>query len=147
MDRDWENCMGEVFRIRRTDGRGNVTVGDYVGIQFPRDRKDQWLSCTRDVCRKSRCPGRPSNEHGFASEDLVQRCTGEVFRIYAKGKKEGDHIKSDDDIMLYYVQEDNWLSVGNNYLVKATCPGKSRPPGRNMYDRCASEVFRIVKKL
>ena len=36
---DWTNCWGEVFRIYRMSGPGNVRVGDVVGIYYPRERK------------------------------------------------------------------------------------------------------------
>ena len=145
MQRDWTNCRGAVFRIYRMKGPGYVTVGDFIGIRYPREDR-QWLGCTADMCAKSGCPGKPTDKNGFASEEHWLRCTGEVFRIYAMGKKEDEIINSGDDIMLYYLQGNTWLSLGDENVVKATCPGISRPPGQNRYDECATEVFRIVKR-
>ena len=154
---DWNRCKGELFKIHQLGDNGQakdlVLVGDVLGLEYT-DKRNQWLGCAGEVCERSSCPGKPSNKYGFDSKNHHFRCYGEVFRIYAKDKKEKETIESDSDIMLYHVQNDKWLSVqkdkctsvGDKIVVNATCPGKSRPPSTQMYDNCASEVFRILER-
>lgn len=142
--RDWHNCWGEVFRIYRALGGGHVRVGDPVGLYFPKQRR--WFGCWGNPCGKATCPGSPTHARGFAS--LVQwfHCAGEVFLIYANGKRQGQVIRSGDDIMLYYVRGRNWVSFdhGHGYARKRRCPG-GIPPHPSKFDICTYEVMKIMK--
>lgn len=142
---DWTTCFGEVFQIYRAAGTGQVTVGDLVGIHYPSIR-GKWLGCHLYNCAKATCPGRPNATYGFASETDWYRCWGEVFMIYALGKNDDEVINSGDDIMLYYLQEGNWISKGCDSIIKQTCPGTARPPPASKYDTCSNAVFKIIKR-
>ena len=141
---DWTNCWGEVFRIYRADGPGEIHVGDLVGLYYPR-QGGTWIGCAGSTCAKASCPGYPSTTHGFATQDNWYRCWGEVFRIYAKNKGLGATINSDDDVAFFYIQEQLWMALGYNSMVKYPCLGTSRPPPLSNYDGCAYETFQIWK--
>ena len=141
LDRVW----GEVFRIYRAAGSGHVRAGDIVGFYYPY-QPGFWLGCAGANCAKSDCPGSPTTAHGFASEDHWVRCWGEVFRIYANGKSSGTVINSGDDIMLYYIQGDTWVSQGDGNTRKLPYPGSVRPPAFDKFDGCGWETFKIWKR-
>lgn len=142
---DWTHCWGEVFTIYRANGPGSVRVGDLVGIYYPHDRR--WFGCAGSRCAKATCPGYPTIENGFATQELWYRCWGEVFKIYAKGKSSGSIINSDDDVTLYYLQDQNWVAQGYDFpTVKRPCLGTARPPPLSTYDCCPHETFRIWKR-
>ena len=141
---DWTFCFGEVFKIYRASGPGQVHVGDLVGLYYLRERK--WLGCRGVNCTKDTCPGQPTTAHGFASEDHWYRCCGEVFRIYATGKSDGTIINDRDDIMLYYLQEQLWVAQDDGDTQKSPCAGTTRPPPLSKFDECLLETFMIWKK-
>ena len=142
---DWTDCWGEVFRIYRASGRGWIRVGDLVGLYYPRE-SGIWVGCSLSTCRMATCPGQPTAAYGFASQEQWFTCWGEVFKIYANGKNEGSIINSNDDIMLYYLNANVWVSQGYGNTVKSHCPGSSRPPSSSKYDTCSNEVFKIWKR-
>lgn len=143
---DWKNCWGEVFEIYRESGPGPVRVGDLIGLHYPR-QKGAWLGCHADTCAKATCPGMPTTQNGFATDENWYRCWGEVFKIYAKGKNMNDTIHAFDDVMLFYLQSQLWVAQGSgNMICKLPCPGTSRPPTLQRYDICACEIFQIWKK-
>ena len=146
MGSDWTNCWGEVFQIYRANGLGQVRVGDLVGLYYPREG-GRWFGCGGSSCAKATCPGYPTTTYGFANQESWFRCWGEVFKIYARGKALGSVINSDDDIVLYYLQENLWVAQGNDRFetMKYPCLGTYRPPPLAHYDGCAFETFRIWK--
>ena len=62
---DWVNCWGEVFKIYRALGPGNIQSGDFVGIYYTKER--QWLSLRAKEARRSACPGKPNTPFGEKS--------------------------------------------------------------------------------
>ncbi len=142
---DWNRCTGEVFRIYRKSGRGAVRVHDLVGLYYPRE-SGRWLGCAGNKCGKAPCPGQPTRHYGFNHRNKWNGCWGEVFRIYAKGKKRHAVVNSDDEISLYYVRGKAWVSQGFHQTVKRGCLGNSLPPSVSKYDGCAHETFTIWKK-
>ena len=139
---DWNGCRGEIFQIYKPRP-GEIRVGDIVGVHYPHE-KGRWLGCSHSECGKYNCPGNPTHQNGFADQNRWFRCFGEVFRIYAYGKNINARITSGDLIMLYYVNNGNWVN-GAGTLKKATCPGTA-PPASNKYDVCSHEGFKIVKR-
>ena len=101
-------CWGEVFRIYRSNGLGAVRVGDLVGIYYP--LQGVWMGCGSSSCYKRSCPGNPTNTHGFSNAEKWYHCTGEVYKIYARGKRNGDIILEKDDISLYFLNGRDWVS-------------------------------------
>ena len=142
---DWIDCSGEVFKIYRASGPGNVRVGDLVGLYYP-GQSGTWLGCAAVNCAKGTCPGYPTTAHGFAAKEHWYRCWGEVFKIYAKGKSLGAIINSDDDVAFYYLQDKLWMAQGYDNMIKLPCLKTSRPPPLQNYDVCSYETFRVWKK-
>lgn len=141
---DWNACWGEVFQIYRQSGPSPVKVGDVIGIYFPRGQS--WFALSGGRGHKEGCPGKPTTRYGFQSPHQWRVCWGEVFQIYAKGKKIGDIIESHDAIMIYFIRGQKWVGlVGNNPDLR-DCPGKTRPPPSDRYDICWGEIFEIVLK-
>lgn len=143
---DWTTCWGEVFKIYRASGPGQVSVGDLVGVYYP-NAANNWLGCSANTCQKSSCPGQPTTTHGFASEENWYTCCSEVFKIYASGKASGDAINSGDDIMLYSLDLGRWVAeAGDTSITITTCAGTTRPPPAEKFDACYRETFKIWKK-
>lgn len=142
---DWRRCWGEVFRIYRAAGPGQIRVGDLVGIYYLNE-DGRWLGCAGPYCAKATCPGRPTTENGFASRDHWYRCWGEVFRIYANDKNDTTVINYGDNIMLYYMSGHSWISQGYLGTEKKSCPGSLHPPQHDKFDRCSWEVFLFWKQ-
>ena len=146
MDRnDWKRCTGEVFIIYRALGPGAVQVDDMVGLYYPHE-SGNWLGCAAHECGKYTCPGQPNNLYGFSQRSSWNSCSGEVFRIYVKGKKKGAIINSNDEISLYYMRERAWVSQGFHQTIRRNCLGVVFPPPVSKYDGCAHETFTIRKK-
>ena len=138
---DWNRCWGEVFKIYRRKGRGRVKVGDYIAISYPREI-GKWLGCAGRLCGKAGCPGHSCNSRsGFSSPRKWNQCWGEVFKMYARGKRVGAPIYSHDHVMLYYVRGRDWVGLVGRHPDHRGCPGKRLPPPNHKYDRCWGEVF------
>ena len=142
---DWTTCFGEVFRIYRASGTGQVRVGDLVGLYYPATA-GIWLGCTGNTCPRSSCPGQATTAHGFASEENWYTCCSEVLKIYANGKANGDAINSGDDIMLYSLDLGRWVAQGDGDTTTTTCAGTTRPPPAAKFDECYKETFKIWKR-
>ena len=144
---DWTTCWGEVFRIYRASGSGQVQVGNLVGVYYPRS-PGYWMGCTGSTCPRSSCPGQPTTAHGFATEENWYTCCSEVFKIYASGKANGDAIDSGDDIMLYSLDLGRWVAQDSADVstTTTTCAGTTRPPPAAKFDECHKETFKIWKR-
>lgn len=142
---DWTTCHGEVFKIYRASGSGQVSVGDLVGLYYT-NVANNWLSCSANTCTRTSCPGQPTTAHGFASEENWYTCCSEVFKIYANGKSNGTAINSGDDIMLYSLDLGQWVAQGSGDTTITTCAGTSRPPPATKFDECYKETFKIWKR-
>ena len=147
---DYAKCTGEVFQIYRVAGPGQVKVGDIVGFYSPLKR--QWMSAVGTQTHLSPCPGIPQNSHHRPTRDPKNRCWGEVFQIYARGKNEGQPIDQLDHVMIYYSRQKGFLQYPHtngrkNGLVRSTCPGECLPPPASSYERCFQNVFAIHKKM
>lgn len=143
---DWANCRGEVFQIYRKDGIGQIRSGDIVGLHYPHE-VGNWFGCSVIPCyaRGIRCPGVPSEAFGFHTPTLWDACWGEVFKIYAHGKPLGVPIDANDQIFLYYIRGNKWVSLIGAHVHLTTCPGTLFPPPDQKYDVCWGEVFEIWK--
>ena len=143
---DWTNCWGEIFRIYRASGPGQVCVGDVVGIYYPRS-PGYWMGCTGNTCPRSSCPGQATTAHGFATQENWYTCCSEVFTIYASGKANGAVIDSGDDIMLYSLDLGRWVAQAGEDVstTTTTCAGTTRPPPAAKFDECHKETFTIWK--
>ena len=149
-ENEWNNCNQNVFQIFRAKGHGDVRAGDLVGLYLTRE-SGKWLTCHETTCRKEHvCPGTASYEYGFDDPEKWYRCYGAVFKIYAHEKQLGDTVNDQDDIMLFYLRDLNWIGAhGDNDdhdNHHRDCPGDTRPPPDNKYDECDGEVYKIWKK-
>ena len=142
---EWAFCWAEVFQIYRARGRGAVRVGDVVGVHYPHEL-GKWLGCVGGNCGRYTCPGIPSTTHGFHSQDKWTLCPGEVFRIYAQGKREGSIINEHDIIMLYYVVGNQWVNLANDIVARGSCPGTIRPPSASTYESHSTYTLEIWKQ-
>ena len=143
---EWTTSWGEVFRIYRASGPGQVRVGDLVGVYYP-PLSGIWMGCTGSTCPRSSCPGQPTTAHGFATEEYWYTCCSTVFKIYASGKANGDVINSGDDIMLYNLDLGRWVAQSGEdvFTTTTTCAGTTRPPPAAKFDECYKETFTIWK--
>ena len=146
---EWNSCSQNVFQIFRAKGPGDVKVGDLVGLYYKREGGN-WFGCSETLCKKDTCPGIASYEYGFDAPELWYRCCGSVFKIYAYEKQLGDTINDQDDIMLLYFRDLNWIAAhgddDNSDNHHRDCPGTTLPPPHNKYDECDGEVYKIWKK-
>ena len=133
-----------MFQIYKPISSGRICSGDIVGLHYTLQH-GKWLGCLGRQCAKKSCPGYPSSRYGFATRDSWYHCYGEVFRIYAYRKKEGDTINSGDDIMLYFINSRKWVNGEGEIEGNNSCPG-SAPPHQHKFDVCAHEVFTIIKR-
>lgn len=101
-----------------------------------------WFACVnQDRCDKRPCPGNITEARNF------DRCGGEVFFIYARGRAHGEDIANGDLIMLFspfigrrYVAV-NGQNDGDDLTVDF-CPGET-PPAYLTYAICSKNVFRV----
>ena len=134
-------CPGNVFVIYSQHAQGKpIKVGDKVGLYYPTEKK--WFGCAGHLCGKAPCPGKPTHAHGFENYAKWKQCWGEVFTIYAYGKKHGESIYPKDAIMLYMNHHRQYASLWRGKADKNLCPGPAPPP-KSKYDHCRGEVFEI----
>ena len=72
-----------------------------------------------------------------------------MFRIYARGKTNGQIIYNSDVVMLYYISGGRYVSIQGQYNQDPTslnfCPGQA-PPAYLSYGICSRNTFRIYRK-
>ena len=146
MEGDGYNCSCQVFQIYHICGPGEITVGDAIGIYYPKEQK--WFGCATGIlknCKKGICPGQPATQYGFENLEKWFSCSGEVFVIYARGKSLGEPITAHDNVMLYYISGEDYVRLGSQQAPadRSSCPGTVRPPPRERYDVCYGENFEI----
>ena len=79
---------------------------------------------------KATCPGTPSTTYGFQNSEKWTVCGGEVFVIYAQGKRVGKH----DIIMLYYLIGNQWVNLADLIVARGSGPGTACPPYAATYE-------------
>ena len=139
-------CWGEEFQIIGEGTRySSIRVGQRIRIRYLRGH-NTWIGCPNNrYCALATCPGTTAQAGNFANS----RCWGEIFRIYARGKTNGQTIYNGDLVMLYYVRGGKYISIqGENYADDTSlnfCPGVA-PPTYLSYAICSKNVFRIYRK-
>ena len=142
---DWDKYPVTGFQIYRMNGRGKVKAGEAVAIYYPKEKK--WMKCSGSYCTKDTCPGRPSQGSGMEDGEKWYTCSESVFKIYANGRNEGANIRRGDDIALYHLKDEKWVSAESYYIqIKSTCSSTTRPPPSHIYDTCYKEVFELFKR-
>ncbi len=126
-------------------GPGELVVGDLVGLFYEEGNKWGWLGCPSTRCARFSCPGHPNMATGFSSPEKWLTCDGEVFILYARGRKLGDAVQEHDNIVLFQRSAQKWLELGDYYLTHSDCLGVLRPPLPDKYELCWRTVLEVWK--
>ena len=138
-------CGGETFQIFNNGTQNSaIKCGQRIRLHYLL-KENSWVGCpmTKKYCDKSNCPGTTSNAKNF------NRCGGEIFIIYARGRNNGEVIYNGDVVMLYYPSACKYISiqgeVDGNGSSLSFCPGLA-PPAYLSYGVCSKNAFRIYRK-
>jgi len=135
-------CYGEVFQIiAEGDIHGYVKSGQRIRLRYVH-KHNTWMGCpVANRCDLRPCPGSLLQARDF------ERCRGEIFQLYARGKKDGEVIYSGDVVMIYHVGkyvaiqgQDEGDDTSLNF-----CPA-TNPPAYLSYGICSKNVFRVYRK-
>jgi len=139
---NFENCDGEVFQIIGEGTSHNpIKSGQRIRLHYG---NKVWVGCSfNNNCKKTTCPGKTAQGTNFTI------CEKEIFRIYARGRKNEDVIYNGDVVMLYYVHGGKYISIqgqneGNDTSLNF-CPGVA-PPAYLSYGICSKNAFRVYRK-
>ena len=139
-------CYGEEFQIIGEGAPHNpIKCGQCIRLCYLRDH-NTWMGCpsSKNYCDKRTCPGTTSQASNFN-----RGCYGEIFRIYARGKANGQIVYSGDVVMLYYEHGGRYVSIQGENSGDDTslnfCPGVT-PPAYLSYGICSKNAFRIYRK-
>ena len=144
--RKFGTCWGEEFQIISDGTHGSaVKSGQQIRLRYLREH-NSWMGCpSNNRCSKKTCPGTTAQGGDFKNN----RCWGEIFRIYARGRANGQTIYNGDVVMLYYVRDGRYVSIQGQYEGDDTslnfCPGVA-PPAYLSYGICSKNTFRIYRK-
>ena len=134
----FRNCNGEVFQIFG-DGGEHIKSGYKVRIRIVR-AGNMWLSCNKENCSISSCPGSTTKATNFTIP-----CANETFTIYAHTKRYGDVIFNGDFVMLK--ADRKYISIQGSRESDAvslnSCPGNV--PRYTSFITCIKNVFQIYK--
>ena len=102
------------------------------------------MSCSNsNHCGKGTCPGTSSQGSNFS------RCYKEIFRIYSRGKRNGEVVNNNDVVMLYSEYVHNYVYIQGEQSGSPSslnfCPGVY-PPAYLSYAICSKNAFRIYRK-
>ena len=137
-------CSGEEFQIIN-EGTQLSPIKCSQQIRLRQVHSNKWMGCPfNNRCDRRKCPGTTSQAKNFNDG-----CTGENFKIYARGRAEGETIYNGDLVMLYYVRGGRYVSIQGQDEGDDTslnyCPGGT-PPAYLSYGICSKNVFRIYRK-
>ncbi|XP_065894536.1 uncharacterized protein [Dysidea avara] len=138
-------CWGEEFQII---GEGTsltpIKSGQRIRLRYPREH-NTWMGCPQNKrCDKRTCPGTTITAKNFKSN----RCYGEIFVIYARGKANGAVVNNGDVVMLYYPHGGLYVSIqgenDNDDTSLNFCPGAA-PPAYLSYAMCSKNSYRVYR--
>ena len=139
---NFETCGGEKFQIISDGAQSSpIKSGQQIRLRYLVAQKT-WMGCSsNNRCEKKTCPGTSLQGKDFS------RCGGEIFRIYAREKTNGQTIYNGDVVMLYH--GGRYVSIQGQYKGDDTslnfCPGVT-PPAYLSYGICSKNAFRIYRK-
>jgi len=139
-------CWGEDFQIIGEGTTHNpIKSGQRIRLRYLREH-NAWMGCSlNNRCDKRPCPGTTAQGGDFTND----RCWGEIFRIYARGRKNGEVIYNGDVVMLYYARDGKYVSIqGQNEDDDTSLnfyPGVA-PPAYLSYGICSKNAFRVYRK-
>ena len=137
-------CHGEEFQIISNDTNySTIKSGQEIRLRYLHELRT-WMTCSGNThCSKTTCPGTSAQGSDF------NRCKGDLFRIYAQGKTNGEVIYNGDVVMLYYIRFGKYVYIRGEYNGDDTslsfCPGTA-PPAYLSFGLCSKTVFRIYQK-
>jgi len=135
-------CFGEVFQILAEGSIfGDVKSGQRIRLHYVHKPRT-WIGCaSNNRCEQKTCPGTLLQARDFG------RCGGEILRLYARGKKDGEVIYSGDVVMIYF--SGRYVAIQGQYKGDDTsldfCPA-TNPPAYLSYGICSKNVFRVYRK-
>jgi len=136
-------CWGEEFQIIG-EGKNfdSIKSGQRIRLRYLREH-NTWMGCPgHNHCDKRTCPGTTAAAKDFTND----RCWGEIFVIYARGKANGAAIYNGDVVMLYYPRQGLYVSIqgenSNDDTSINFCPG-APPPAYLSYAMCSKNSFRV----
>jgi len=129
-------CWGEEFQIIGEGTTHNpIKSGQQIRLRYVHVN-NTWVGCpSNNRCDKRTC----------VQGNNFRRCRGEIFRIYARGRKNGELIYNGDVVMLYYPYEGKYVSIEKDDTSLNFCPGIT-PPAYLSYGICSKNAFRIYRK-
>ena len=137
-------CWGEEFQII-SEGAPHTPIkcGQRIRLRYLHEH-NAWMTCSSSTnCRKTTCPSTTSQGGNF------NRCYEEIFRLYARGKANGQILYSGDVVMLYYEHGGRYVSIQGENSGDDTslnfCPGVT-PPAYLNYGICSKHAFCIYRK-
>lgn len=139
-------CWGEEFQIIGEGAAYNpIKCGQQIRLRYLREH-NTWLGCpTNNHCDKRTCPDTTAQGRNFSND----RCWGEIFRICARGRRNGEVVYNGDVVMLYYVRGGKYISIqGESFGYNTSlnfCPGIV-PPAYLSYGICSKNAFRVYRK-
>lgn len=137
-------CYGENFQII---GEGTIhspiKSGQQIRVRYLNEH-NTWLTYLKsNQCGKGTCSGTTAEGTTF------NKCQAEIFRVYARGRRNGDVIYSNDVVMLYSNHACKYVSIQGEKHGDPTgfnfCPGIT-PPAYFSYGICSRNAFRIYRK-
>ena len=139
-----ERCYGERLQII---GKGAshepIKSGQQIRLRYLHEH-NTWVSYrVNNQCGKGTCSGTSAQGSNF------NRCPAEIFRIYARGKKDGEVVYNNDVVMLYNENACKYVSIQGEKLGDGStfnfCPGVT-PPAYLSYGICSKNAFRIYRR-
>ena len=132
--------MLQIIGKGATSQSRQIKSGQPIRLRYI-DEHNTWMGCPfNNRCDKRTCPGTNIQASNFTT------CHGEIFRIYARGKTNGQTIYNGDVVMLYYDIGGKYVSIqGQNEGDDTSldfCPGEV-PPAYLSYGVCSKNAFRI----
>ena len=137
-------CWGALFQIVGDGTHGSaIKSGQQIRLRYLHEH-NSWMGCPNDNRYDKRtCPGTTAQGSNFS------RCGEEIFKIYARGRTDGQIIYNGDVVMLYYVHDGKYVTIEGQNIGDDTslnfCPGVT-PPAYLSYGICSKNAFRIYRK-
>ena len=137
-------CWGEEFQII---GEGtihsSIKSGQQIRLRYIHEH-NEWISCSSsNQCGKGTCSGTTAQGNDFS------RCYKEIFKIYARGKRNGEVVNNNDVVVLFNNHVYKYLSIqgerNGDFSSLDFCPGIP-PPAYLSFGICSKNAFRIYRK-
>ena len=128
-------------------GEGNIHApiksGQRIRLRYLHEH-NTWVKYLENKrCGKGTCSGTTAQGSNF------NKCPAEMFRIYARGKRNGEVVYNNDVVMLYNDYSRKYIHIeGEEHAAPSNfnfCPGVA-PPAYLSYGICSKNVFRIYRR-